>query len=117
MVSIAAANINATAMKVVEQIRNCPNQAYNMDVRIRTGLLSATEIMNLHMCYSLQLYRLEEMVTSTPVGLTGLRCFMVTKHFILTLISVVFTFEVVLLQSYAANAKQNVGVVDESGSS
>ena len=34
LVSIAAANINASALKVVEQIRNCPNQAYTMDVRV-----------------------------------------------------------------------------------
>ena len=35
----------------------------------------------------------------TTVALTGLDCFAITKPFVLQIISVVFTFEIVLLQA------------------
>ncbi|XP_035707271.1 gustatory receptor for sugar taste 64e-like [Folsomia candida] len=51
--------------------------------------------------YCSELERLEMMLAASPIGLQGLGCFVVTRAFLLMVVSVVFTVEIVLLQSSA----------------
>ncbi len=49
--------------------------------------------------WGLQVSRLDRRVTlGRKIGFSGLGCFVVTKPFILQIIGVIFTFEIVLLQ-------------------
>ena len=47
----------------------------------------------------MQLERLERMLSNNTIGLSGLGCFVVTKAFLLVVGSVIFTFQVVLMQT------------------
>ncbi|CAL8093430.1 unnamed protein product [Orchesella dallaii] len=76
IVSICAARINMYAHQIRNVLQECPVEYYNAEIA-----------------------RIDKKVTTGPeIGLTGLGCFVVTKPFILRIISVVFTFEIVLLQ-------------------
>jgi len=51
--------------------------------------------------YCVELERLERMLACGPIGLGGLGCFVITRAFLLVVLSVVFTVEIVLLQASA----------------
>lgn len=58
--------------------------------------------------YAMKVARLEEIVSIGPqIGLSGLGCFVVTKPFILKILSVVFTIEIVLLQGVPSYSGQS----------
>ncbi|ODM89733.1 hypothetical protein Ocin01_16947 [Orchesella cincta] len=47
--------------------------------------------------------RVDKHVTAGPdIGLSGLGCFIVTKPFILSIVNVIFTVEIVLLQGLSS---------------
>ncbi|CAL8093421.1 unnamed protein product [Orchesella dallaii] len=78
ILSLSCAKINHYAHEIRDVIQLCPESYYTTNVS-----------------------RLDKRVTGgRDIGLSGLGCFTVTKPFILTVIGVVFTFEIVLLQVY-----------------
>ncbi|XP_021963608.2 gustatory receptor for sugar taste 64f [Folsomia candida] len=74
--ALSAAKINDYAHNFVKILYNCPRSLYTVDVE-----------------------RAERKLASTSVGLHGLGAFHIGRPFILSVISVIFTFEIVLLQT------------------
>ncbi|CAL8093424.1 unnamed protein product [Orchesella dallaii] len=80
IVSISLARVNVFAHKIMDVISECPIEVYDKNIS-----------------------RLDRRVTTGPkIGFSGLGCFTVTKPFILQIIGVIFTFEIVLLQGSSA---------------
>ncbi|CAG7725807.1 unnamed protein product [Allacma fusca] len=79
--TIAASNVNLYAHKIEAILKKCPME-----------------------CYSPQIERTERAIRSSKVGLSGLGCFIITRPFILQIVNVVFTFEIVLLQTGNTNS-------------
>ncbi|CAL8093427.1 unnamed protein product [Orchesella dallaii] len=81
-VSICCARVNVYAHQIRYIFQECPVEYYQPEVS-----------------------RLDKRVTSGPdIGFSGLGCFVVTKPFMLSILSVIFTFEIVLLQSVPSAA-------------
>ncbi|CAG7716022.1 unnamed protein product [Allacma fusca] len=74
--AIPAAQIHTYAHKMLQVLKQCPTP-----------------------CYTTEVDRTERFLAVTKIGLSGLGCFTITRPFILSIVSVVFTFEIVLLQS------------------
>ncbi|CAL8093433.1 unnamed protein product [Orchesella dallaii] len=88
IVSLCAARINMYAHQIRKVLGDCPVELYNGEIA-----------------------RVDKRITSGPqIGLTGLGCFVVTKPFILSILSVVFTFEIVLLQGVSSNANSSTHI-------
>lgn len=76
LVSIACGRVNSNAHGFRKSLQKCPASCYTTDV----------SRWNRRLCHG------------PMIGLTGLNCFTVTKPFILKMLSVIVTFEIVLLQ-------------------
>lgn len=75
---LSAAKVNTNAVRILNILRNCPKEMY----------------------YETDVCRLEHQVTTgPPIGFTGMGCFSITRRFILSAINVIFTMEIILLQS------------------
>ncbi len=73
---ICCAKVNQYAHKSLDILDRCPNEYWTREIK-----------------------RMELRLRTTNIGLTGLDYFTITKQFILNVLSVIFTFEIVLLQS------------------
>ncbi|CAG7718720.1 unnamed protein product [Allacma fusca] len=81
VVSITASHIHTHAHKIVDVLKKCPIE-----------------------CYTAEIERAERLIRTSQIGLTGLGCFTITRQFILQIVNVVFTFEIVLLQTSNTNS-------------
>ncbi|CAL8122975.1 unnamed protein product [Orchesella dallaii] len=81
MMSLTASKINEYAHQIASSIQKCSSSEYCKEVE-----------------------RLERMLGTGPLGLSGLGCFVITRAFMLVVISVIFTMEIVLLQTSATGS-------------
>ncbi|CAL8093418.1 unnamed protein product [Orchesella dallaii] len=80
LLSVTAARINLYAHEIGNILKKCPIEFYDAEVA-----------------------RVDKHVTAGPdIGLSGLGCFIVTKPFILSIVNVIFTVEIVLLQGLSS---------------
>lgn len=81
IVTVTCSRVNKYAHKIRDIYRECPEQFYDNQVQ-----------------------REDMRVTSGPhIGLTGMGCFIVNQSTLLSIISVVFTVEIILLQCLNTN--------------
>ncbi|CAL8137656.1 unnamed protein product [Orchesella dallaii] len=82
---VSATNVNSNAIKILDVLRKCPKVHYH-----DTGVS-----------------RLEHQISSGPtISFTGLGWYYITKRFLPTIISAIFTIEIVLLQADASVPKK-----------
>lgn len=111
--SLIASKINLYAHQISAPIQECPKHEYCTEViSLVTFTLNVPSInqnvlkSNYEFAVGWKVARLERMLGTQSLGLTGLGCATITREFMLMILSVIFTLEIVLLQTSSAGTKQ-----------